>query len=110
MSDSDAVLASFVEGVFTCAKCGREAARVSVRPPGVTDPSHLSEIGYFLGHARVVIEAGRLGTTMGGEAVDDAIPEVLRALAAGDAPALFAADFEMAPFWCPTCRASYCDK
>src|SRR5215210_6361778 len=52
MSDSDAVLASFVEGVFTCAKSGREAARVSVRPPGVTDPSHLSEIGYFLGPAR----------------------------------------------------------
>ena len=30
------------------------------------------------------------------------------ALAATDAAALFAIDFEFAPFWCPECGACYC--
>ena len=29
-------------------------------------------------------------------------------LAAADAAALFAIDFEFAPFWCPECAACYC--
>jgi hypothetical protein len=32
------------------------------------------------------------------------------ALEARDAAALFAVDLELAPFWCPTCAASYCGE
>ena len=107
MASDDVVAAPFVEAVFACARCGGEAARVSVRPRGMLGPaswpSHVP-----LTFDRVVIEAGKLSTSMGGSAIDAVIPAVLRALGNADAAALFAADLELAPFWCPTCAASYC--
>jgi hypothetical protein len=104
---SDAMVAPFVEATFVCARCGHEAARVSVRPRGVSGPA-LDAMRSALEGDRVVVEAGKLSTIMGGTAVDDALPAVLAALATADPAALFAADFEMAPFWCPTCGACYC--
>src|SRR3954454_7368329 len=108
MSDSDAVLSSFVEGVFTCAKCGREAARVSVRGPGVPDPAVAGESPFGYDASRVIVEAGKLSVRMGGAEVDAAIPAVLAALATSDAAAIHRVDPEIAPFWCPTCSAPYC--
>jgi hypothetical protein len=107
MPSDDVVPAPFVEAVFACAKCGRQAARVSVRPRGMPRPSPGRDL-LPLDLDRVVIEAGQLSTSMGGSAIDAAIPAVLRALGDSDGAALFAADFELAPFWCPTCGSSYC--
>lgn len=107
MASDDTVSAPFVEATFACAKCGREAARVSVRPRGMAGPRPERDL-LPLNRDRVVIEAGQLSTSMAGLSVDAAIPDVLRALGSGDPAALFAADFELAPFWCPTCGSAYC--
>jgi hypothetical protein len=103
----DAVLASFVAATFVCAHCGRDAATVSVRPRGVGDPG-LAQAPFGIDYDRVVVEAGTLSTSTGGTNVDAVLPAVLVAVVTGDPAALFAADFEMAPFWCPRCQASYC--
>jgi len=110
MTSDDVVVAPFVEAAFACARCGREAARVSVRPRGMGDPPGVPKVPGAVDSDRVVIEAGQLSTVMGGTEIEAAIPAALRALGTADARALFAAHFEMAPFWCPKCGASYCGE
>lgn len=69
--------------VHFCSQCGREAARLTC------------EGGVFRRQ------------TFTGVLTQAETPEVRGALA--DAAALYALDFELAPFYCPDCRASYCD-
>jgi hypothetical protein len=70
---------------------------VSLVPKGASSP-----------YGTITIDAGPLSTSIGGEVVDIAEPEIVAALDAADAARLFAADEEFAPFWCPRCHASYC--
>jgi hypothetical protein len=39
---------------------------------------------------------------------EDAAGQLRTALATGDAAAVYALDIELAPWWCPACRKSYC--
>src|SRR5688500_15462959 len=61
-------------------------------------------------YATIGVEAGPLSVTISGEVVDHALPAILTALETGDPAALYAADVEFAPFWCPDCQASYCGR
>ena len=102
----DRILARFVDARFTCARCGREAAHLSLFGRGVpeTITGHPPiGVGAF---PTLVIEAGRLSQRIGTAALGS--DELVRALAAADAPGLYAVNPEFAPFWCPTCEASFC--
>ena len=102
----DRLRAGPVEARFTCSRCGREAAHLALFGPGVPEASTGRPPIEGSGLPVLVIEAGRLSMRIGTAALDSL--EVVRALAARDAAALYAVDREFAPFWCPTCAAVYC--
>ena len=81
-----------VEAAFACAVCGEEAGRVVLRRFGVA-----AEI------RRESWPGVRYATVS-----DGALPALRAALADRDVPRLFALDFELTPFYCPDCGASYC--
>jgi hypothetical protein len=94
---------------FACAACGNVAATVSLVEPGQPDPGDPTDVGQILGsafpdRARLSIVGGPVPVTHGFPPIE----RVAAALEAGDAAALFAIDYEYAPFWCPRCSASYC--
>ena len=103
---------------FTCAACGCIASIVTLVEPGQPDPritpnsggvaptpnTHIAEI--FPDRAFLSIGGGPVSVTLGPIPIDRAVS----ALQSGDPAALFAIDREYAPFWCPTCRASYCGE
>ena len=100
-----------VEAGFTCGLCGGLAAWVSLVAAGAPEPeSWAREAPFTIGTARIGVEAGPLSCRFGGEVVDSAAPAAAAALREGDAAALYATDLEFAPFWCPTCAASYCGR
>jgi hypothetical protein len=49
-----------------------------------------------------------MGPAISGQWIDDAAERIAAALAKVDPAGLFAAYEEAAPFWCPSCAASYC--
>jgi hypothetical protein len=55
---------------------------------------------------RLAVDGGPVSLTHGLVPLD----RVAVALGTGDAAELFALNREYAPFWCPTCRASYCSS
>lgn len=95
---------------FSCRLCGGTAAVVSFAPTSTT-PDGRSILGLAsFHHATIRIDAGPLSASIGGQTVSAAGPAIVAALDAADAARLFAADEEYAPFWCPTCDASYCGE
>jgi len=99
-----------VQATFSCRLCEGIAALVWLAPGGIPAPKAGSPRHQPAGveFARIGVEAGPLSLTIGGEVVDQAVPAILAALDGQSAAALFEADREFAPFWCPTCAASYC--
>ena len=101
-----------VSATYPCGACGAVASTVSLVAPGQSDPRLTPEppgvppgIGtIFSGHAQLSIDGGPVSLTLGPVSME----AVTAALASGDAAALFEIDPEYAPFWCPTCGASYC--
>ena len=95
----------FVEARWACARCGGQAAHVRVCPPGAPEPGR-KDVPAFLEEVRIAIFFGRHSVTSApGTSVR---PEILAAIADGDAPALYWLDEELAPFWCPSCGLAYC--
>ena len=97
---------------FACDECGAEAGRVTVYAAGEVipvgpDAGVQREIdNAMIQNARLVAETDDIGVTF----LDFGNAAALAALGAGDAEALYAAEREFAPFWCPRCRASYCSQ
>ena len=83
---------------FRCVVCGRECGAIETI-------SHETEGGAASrGEVRRTSFTGVLTQTMNAEGID-----LLKTLlTAGDAGAVHSFDFELAPFWCPSCAASYC--
>ena len=69
-----------------CDRCGASAGAVEVHDDGVIE--RMTFTGHML-------------RPQGGEGVREAVR-------AGDVAALHALDLELAAWWCPECRASYC--
>ncbi len=76
---------------FTCSLCRRVAGTAWLERDGKAARES------FMGRLWLAIGPGQHRVLHG-------------ALRAGDAAALFALDLELAPFWCPTCEASYCGE
>jgi hypothetical protein len=74
---------------FLCRVCGKSAGTVQVRAGEI-----------------LIWSVGNLGAAI--KAKDQ--KRVLAAVIAGDAGALYALDVDFAPFFCPSCRACYCDE
>ena len=101
---------------YLCAVCGCDASTVTLVMPGQPDPRLTPEppgvppgvgsifMNAFPDQGQLSIDGGPVSVTIGPVPID----AVAAALLTGDAAALFAIDSELAPFWCPTCRASYC--
>jgi len=101
---------------FFCGACGKRAAMVVLLQAGPPDPRlalepkgappGVSRLG--MESARLSIEGGPASCTMmvtGAQA-----KSVSEALLAGSASALYAINYEFAPFWCPSCQCSYCHE
>jgi hypothetical protein len=90
-----------VSATYLCAACGNIASTVTLVSPGQPDPRSTPEP---TGVAQLSVDGGPISRT------HRFVPpkEAAIALETGDAAALFAIDPEYAPFWCPTCSASYC--
>ena len=96
-----------VVAAFTCARCGGRASTLSLLGPDDPDPRDPGS-AFPTGLIRLSID-GPIGVTHGLVGSMAARADALSvALRAGDAEAVHAIDFEYAPFWCPTCAASYC--
>ena len=97
---------------FPCSLCQGTAASVWLAPRGTPEPDRGSGTPPEANpaYARIGVEAGPLSVTIGGQVVDHALPAILAALETRDPAALYAADLEFAPFWCPDCAASYCGR
>ena len=84
----DPVSEPSVEARFACARCGREAARLTlvrgIAGPGARSADMLPDLGH-----RPVIDAGPLSTTMGAPRVLDD-PAFARTPASADPAAIFA--------------------
>lgn len=97
---------------YHCDSCGAVASVVNLVAPGQPDPRLTPEptglppgISMILSdYGSISIAGGPLSVTLG------PVPmrAVASALATGHESALYAIDSEYAPFWCPTCDASYC--
>jgi hypothetical protein len=79
---------------FTCAVCGAQAALVYVYGPPAA--------------ARLVRTC--CSSRLTAQVVPERFGALYRAVAAGDAPALYRIDGEYAAFYCPECDACYCGK
>jgi hypothetical protein len=101
---------------YSCGECGGVASTVTLVMPGRPDPRLTPEppgvppgVGsvfsdVFPHDGQLSIDGGPVSITIGPVPID----AVAAALVSGDPAALFAIDSELAPFWCPACRASYC--
>ena len=116
MSEGDAASAvTSVTVTYPCAACGNPASTLTLIPPGEPDPNLTPTppglppgIGSLLG--QISPESGQLSIAGGPVSVSMFVDVdwVAAALATRDPAALYAIDFELAPFWCPKCAASYC--
>jgi hypothetical protein len=102
----DRILQPFVEARFTCARCGRDAAHLTLFGRGLAEPLTGSPPIGAGAFPTLVIEAGRMSTRIGTASLGS--EAFVRALAEADPEALHAVDVEFAPFWCPACGATYC--
>ena len=105
-----------ISATYSCAACGGVASVVSLVEPGRLDPRLTPEppevppgVGTLTGalfpdEAMLSIDGGPVSVTLG----PIRLKRAATALRSGDPAALYAIDREYAPFWCPTCRASYC--
>ncbi len=101
---------------FFCGACRKLAATVYIVPAGTPDPRLTPEpegappgISLFdIDETRLSIEGGPVSYTM--PVGSDSVGRVKSALLTRNAAALYAIDEEYAPFWCPSCRRSYCRK
>jgi hypothetical protein len=102
----DRAAGAFVDARFSCSRCGREAAHLTLFPRGSVDSvSPAPDLFAGWGH-RLAIEAGTLSMTIGSSQVDPAA--IAGAIGAADIRALYALNREYAPVWCPTCEAIFC--
>lgn len=104
-----------MSATFRCRTCGGIAAVVTLvepgdplpdapgSPPGTPGLGALTAAA-FPDRGQLVIEGGPVSKAVG--FVTPATVAV--ALAGPDAALLYAIDPELAPFWCPSCGASYC--
>lgn len=104
--------------VYLCGACGEVASTVTLVAPGQPDPRSIptessraegaaQRVGPVSGvGGRLAVDGGPVSLTHGLVPLD----RVAVALGTGDAAELFALNREYAPFWCPTCRASYCSS
>ncbi|HEX5827110.1 MAG TPA: hypothetical protein VFY23_06295 [Candidatus Limnocylindrales bacterium] len=104
----DVLVSPTLEHRFPCARCGGEAARVSLAPRGGFDRTE-ARTELIPGVPRLIIDAPVFGIRhwLLGDLEDAPLPAAA-ALADGDAAALHAIDPELAPMWCPACEAVYC--
>ena len=102
----DRAAGAFVEARFTCSRCGREAAHLTLFPRGSVD-SVTPGPDLFAGWGpRLVIEAGVMSITIGSSEVDAAV--LGGVIGAEDIRALHALNREYAPVWCPECEQIFC--
>lgn len=100
---------------FPCASCGNVAATVTLVEPSqaatgstgsAAEPSDPSVVPRtVLPDLPEIAIAGIAGVMSIAPVPQDA---VAAALETGDPAALFAINYEYAPFWCPRCTLSYC--
>ena len=105
-----------VSATYRCGACGEVASTVTLVEPGQPDPGlatgppgvppGLATLFASIApdQAQISIAGGPISMSHGFVPMAD----VTVALESGDPAALFAIDSEYAPFWCPTCRLSYC--
>jgi NMD protein affecting ribosome stability and mRNA decay len=79
---------------FACSRCGASAGVVELF--GAAEDANVVRSSF----------TSRLTARVAPEKFE----AVRRAIAAGDAAALYAVDLEYAPFFCPQCSASYCGE
>jgi hypothetical protein len=103
---------------YLCATCGCAASIVTLVEPGQPDPRLTPEPAgvppgistltaqVFPDQSFLSIGGGPVSVTIG--PISMPVERTVTALQSGDPAALYAIDREYAPFWCPTCRASYC--
>ena len=97
---------------YRCGACGAVASTVTLVAPGEPDPRLTPEppgvppgiSKIFAKDASLSIDGGPVSVTFGSVPME----AVAAAIATGRESALYAINREYAPFWCPTCRASYC--
>lgn len=105
-----------VSARYLCGACGALASTVTLVAPGQPDPRLTPEPpgvppGVGTVFSAVLPSAAQLSIDGGPVSVTIGLvwsQNVVTALETGSAAALFAIDEEFAPFWCPTCGASYC--
>ena len=83
-----------IEATFACSICGEQAGVVRlVRGP------ELAEVRRESWPGTAIYPLGA-----------DAVPPLRDAIVARDVRRLFELNFELTPFYCPSCDASYCSK
>jgi hypothetical protein len=93
-----------VASIVTLVEPGQPDPRLTPEPPDVPPGVSTMTAELFPDKAFLSIGGGPVSLTLGPIPLDRAIS----ALRSGDPAELHAIDREYAPFWCPTCRASYC--
>jgi hypothetical protein len=92
---SAAIARPLARARFTCSICGADAGRIALLP---ASGGAMLRRRSFTGVLEMRI------------ASSERLHQLRTAIDGGDADALFKIDFELTPFYCPTCRASYCRK
>ena len=93
-----------VEHSFSCVLCGERAGLVQLF--GTTDAARFS--WGPPGLAKIVVY--NFVCTTGGPVAPNLYQSLYSAISKGDAAKLYRADFEFTPFYCPSCKACYCEK
>ncbi|MBA2719221.1 MAG: hypothetical protein H0U52_08300 [Chloroflexi bacterium] len=116
MTRNDTQDSGLIRATYLCGACGCVASIVTLVEPGQPDPLLTPEppdvppgvstlsAKLFPDESFLAIDGGPVSLTLGPAPLDRATS----ALRSGDPAALYLIDFEYAPFWCPSCRASYC--
>ena len=97
---------------FKCGACDAIAATVTFLPPGMPDPRPFGDDAppdldrFFIDSARLSIDRGPRPVTTALMESEAAVAAAFRSTPS--AQALYSIDPELAPFWCPRCRRSYC--
>jgi hypothetical protein len=103
-----------ISATFSCSRCHRHASTITLLPPGRPDPTAGSVArdpaleAYLATATRLSIDGpiNRRHLFLPDMRFDRS--KLASAVGSGDPVALFSANQEYAPFWCPTCAASYC--
>jgi hypothetical protein len=101
---------------FFCGVCGKPAATVTLALAGQPDPrltpepngAPLGISGLRSEFAGLSIQGGPMSCTTIVADVDIKLSK--EALLDANAGALYAINYEFAPFWCPRCQCSYCQE